>query len=136
MKSTKKNIALAIILILGVLMLFSACRTIVIHSDYDDDDDSRPQPKPHKPEPKPQPKPEPKGIQSGDVIVVRGVISKASYTYYVEDLDSGRDFKLVGLNKSEEQLLYKLIGRSVKVQIKVVSVHSKKSYNAMLIQVY
>jgi hypothetical protein len=130
MKNTKKNIAVAIILILGVLLLFSACRTIVIHSDYDDDDDSRPHP---KPKPKPKPKPH---ISVGDVVIVTGRVERDRNHYYIHDVNSSRTFRIVQLNQQEKNALYERDGEVVKIKLKVTSVESRYSIVAHYVKLY
>ena len=128
MKNTRMNIALAILLILGVLLLFSACRTIVIHSDYDDDDGSRPHPKP-------KPKPE-RGISAGDVVIVTGRVERDRNHYYIHDVNSSRTFRVVQLNQQEKNALYERDGEVIKIKLKVTSVESKYSIVAHFVKLY
>jgi len=128
MKNSKMNIAVVIFLVIGVFLLFSACRTIVIHGD--DDGGSRPPKKPDKPD-----KPD-KHISKGDVIIVTGRVEREKNYYYIHDVNSSRSFRVVGLSQGEKNALYERDGEVVKIKLKVTSVESKHSYVTHFVKLY
>jgi DNA/RNA endonuclease YhcR with UshA esterase domain len=125
MNNSKKNIAIIILLVIGALLLFSACRTIVIHSD--NDDGSRPPKKPDKPE---------SHISVGDVITVRGRVERERNHYYIHDINSSRTFRVVDLSQQEKNALYEREGDVVKIKLKVSSVESRYSIVAHFVKLY
>jgi DNA/RNA endonuclease YhcR with UshA esterase domain len=131
MTNSKNHVLLIIMLIAGILLFFSACRTILIDSGSHDNGTV----KPHKPDHNPPPKPE-KGISKGDVITVTGRVERNGNQYYIHDVNSSRTFRIVSLGQHEKNALYKREGDVVKIRLKVVSVESKFSYVTEFITLY
>jgi hypothetical protein len=131
MTNSKYQALLVLFLLLGIFLLFSACRTIVIS----DDDSSGGTVRPHKPDHNPPPKPE-RGIRKGDVVTVTGRVERDGNHYYIHDVNSSRTFRLVSLGQHEKNALYKRDGDVVKIRMKVISVESNFSFVTEFISLY
>jgi uncharacterized protein YceK len=67
-------------------------------------------------------------------LIVEGIIIVEKNDLYISDPESEKRYRLVGLKKDEKNMLKKLKGNKVCLEIKVVSTESKKAYNAELIR--
>jgi len=67
-------------------------------------------------------------------ISIEGVVNIDKNQYYISDPESGIQYKLVGLNKEEMKRLKKMKGKTVNLEIKVVSTESENTFNAQLVR--
>jgi hypothetical protein len=109
MTNSKHQALLILILLLGIFLLFSACRTIIVDTGSHDNGTV----KPHKPDHNPPPQHE-QGLRKGDVVT----------------------FRLVSLGQREKNALYKREGDVVRIRIKIISVESRYSYVAEFISLH
>ncbi len=67
-------------------------------------------------------------------ISIEGVVNIDKNHYYISDPESGIQYKLVDLNKEEMKRLKKMKGKTVNLEIKVVSTESENTFNAQLVR--
>ena len=67
-------------------------------------------------------------------ISIEGVVNIDKNHYYISDPESGIQYKLIGLNKKEIKRLKKMKGKTVNLEIKVVSTESENTFNAQLVR--
>jgi hypothetical protein len=131
MTNSKHQVLLILILLLGIFLLFSACRTIIVDTGSHDNGTV----KPHKPNHNPPPQHE-QGLRKGDVVTVTGRVDRDGNHYNIHDVDSSRTFRLVSLGQREKNALYKREGDVVRIRIKIISVESRYSYVAEFISLH
>ena len=62
-------------------------------------------------------------------ISIEGVVNIDKNHYYISDPESGIQYKLIGLNKKEIKRLKKMKGKTVNLELKVVSTESENTFN-------
>lgn len=67
-------------------------------------------------------------------ISIEGVVNIDKNHYYISDPESGIQYKLIGLNKKEIKRLKKMKGKTVNLELKVVSTESENTFNAQLVR--
>lgn len=67
-------------------------------------------------------------------ISIEGVVNIDKNHCYISDPESGIQYKLVGLNKEEMKRMKKMKGKTVNLEIKVVSTESENTLNAQFVR--